>query len=138
MMRKAGLASFSFFCSDFREDEKKGLHRPISSLLLRLHHQYDSFCDILFKFDLEYAKGPGAIARHSNDLYLRLLTVHLIRDESLDASGIRSPLAEVLTFTISESAGKYHWSSGERYHHIKYVLGHSQFLATSPWVTRVD
>jgi hypothetical protein len=119
-MRKAGLASFSFFCSDFREDEKKGLHEPISSLLLRLRHQSDSFCDILITFDLEHAKGlrfpsdgPGAIARRSNDLYPRPPTVYLIMGESSDASGIRSPLAKVLNFTISESAGTHHWPTGD-------------------------
>ena len=112
-MRKVGLASSSVFCSDFREDKKKGLHGPILSLLVRLCHQSDSFYGILFTFDSEHAKGlrfpaTAIVARRSNDLYTGLLTVYLLMDESSNASVIRLPLANVLNFTIFESADTHH------------------------------
>ena len=49
-MRKAGLASMVFFYYDFREDQKKDLRGLISSLLVQLCHQSDSYSDILSKF----------------------------------------------------------------------------------------
>jgi hypothetical protein len=45
-MRKAGLASLAFFYCDFREDQKKDLRGLLSSLLVQLCHQSDSYCDI--------------------------------------------------------------------------------------------
>ena len=62
-MRKAGLASLAFFYCDFREDQKKGLRGLLSSLLVQLCHQSDSYCDVLSKFYSEHANG----SRHSSD-----------------------------------------------------------------------
>src|ERR1700761_3994965 len=62
-MRKAGLASLAFFYCDFREDQKKDLRGLLSSLLVQLCHQSDSYYDILFKFYSEHAKG----LRHPSD-----------------------------------------------------------------------
>jgi hypothetical protein len=56
-MQKAGLASLAFFYCDFREDQKKDLRGLLSSLLIQLCHQSDSYCDILFKFYSEHAEG---------------------------------------------------------------------------------
>ena len=56
-MRKAGLASLAFFYCDFREDQKRGLRGLLSSLLVQLCHQSDSYCDILTNFYSENAKG---------------------------------------------------------------------------------
>jgi hypothetical protein len=56
-MRKSGLASLAFFYCDFREDEKKDRRGLLSSLLVQLCHQSDSYCDILSGFYLEHAKG---------------------------------------------------------------------------------
>jgi len=61
-MRKAGLASLAFFYFDFREDQKTDLRGLLSSLLVQLCHQSDSYCDVLFKFYSEHAEGllhPG-------------------------------------------------------------------------------
>ena len=62
-MRKSGLASLAFFYCDFREDQKKNLRGLLSSLLVQLCHQSDSYCDILSYLYLEHAKG----SRHPSD-----------------------------------------------------------------------
>jgi hypothetical protein len=107
-MRKAGLASLAFFYCDFREDQKKGLRGLLSSLLVQLCHQFDSYCDLLFKFYSEHAKGlrqpsEDALVRCLKDLLKQpgLATVYLIvdaLDECPNTSAIRSPRAEVLNF----------------------------------------
>ena len=50
-MRKAGLASLAFFYFDFREDQKKTLRGLLSSLLVQLCRQSDSYCDMLIDLD---------------------------------------------------------------------------------------
>jgi hypothetical protein len=62
-MRKAGLASLAFFYCDFREDQKKDLRGLLSSLLVQLCHQSDSYSDILSKLYSEHANG----LRHPSD-----------------------------------------------------------------------
>ena len=105
-MRKAGLASLAFFYCDFREDQKKDMRGLLSSLLVQLCHQSDSYCDILFEFYSEHAKG----LRHPSDDELvgclkdllklpGLATVFIIvdgLDECPNTSAIPSPRAEVL------------------------------------------
>jgi hypothetical protein len=54
--RKVGLASQGFFYCDFREDQKRDLRGLLSSLLVQLCHQSDSY-DILLKFYEEHAEG---------------------------------------------------------------------------------
>jgi hypothetical protein len=56
-MRKSGLASMAFFYCDFREDQKKDLRGLLSSLLVQLYHQSDSYSDILSNFYLENNNG---------------------------------------------------------------------------------
>jgi hypothetical protein len=56
-MRKSGLASLGFFYCDFREEEKKELRGLVSSLLVQLCHQSDSYCAILSKFHSEHQNG---------------------------------------------------------------------------------
>jgi hypothetical protein len=56
-LRKLGFASLAFFYCDFREDQKKDLRGLLSSLLIQLGHQSDSYCDILFKLYLEHING---------------------------------------------------------------------------------
>jgi hypothetical protein len=53
-MRRSGLASLAFF---YCEDEKKDLRGLVSSLLVQLCHQSDSYCDVLFKFYSEHDSG---------------------------------------------------------------------------------
>jgi hypothetical protein len=105
-MRKAGLASLAFFYCDFREDQKKDLRGLLSSLLIQLGHQSDSYSDLLFKFYSEHDKG---LRRPSDDALVRCLKdllklpglapVYLIvdaLDECPNTSAVLSPRAEVL------------------------------------------
>jgi hypothetical protein len=105
-MQKAGLASLAFFYCDFREDQKKDLRGLLSSLLVQLCHQSDSYYDVLFKFYSEHAKdlrppSNDALRGCLKDL-LRLpglAPVYLIvdaLDECPDTSAIPSPRAKVL------------------------------------------
>jgi hypothetical protein len=105
-MRKAGLASLAFFYYDFREDQKKDLRGLLSSLLVQLCHQSDSYSDILSNLYSEHANG----SRHpSDDVLARCLKdllelpghapVYLIvdaLDECPNTSSIPSPRDEVL------------------------------------------
>jgi len=105
-LQKAGLASLAFFYCDFREDQKKDLRGLLSSLLVQLGHQSDSYSDILFKFYSEHDEG----SRHpSNDELARCLTdllklpghapVYVVvdaLDECSNTSAVLSPRAKVL------------------------------------------
>jgi hypothetical protein len=106
-MRKAGLASLAFFYCDFREDQKRDLRGLVSSLLVQLCHQSDSYCDILSKLYLEHASG----SQHpSDDALIECLKnllelpghspVYLIMDgldECSNTSSVPSPREEILT-----------------------------------------
>jgi hypothetical protein len=107
-MRKAGLASLAFFYCDFREDRKKELRGLLSSFLVQLCQQSDSYFDILFDFYSEHDEGlrppsDDALAECLKDL-LNLpgpAPVYLIvdaLDECPNASVVRSPRAEILSF----------------------------------------
>jgi NACHT domain len=107
-MRKSGLVSLAFFYCDFREDEKKDLRGLLSSLLVQLCHQSDSYYRILSNFFSEHANG----SRHpSDDALVRCLKdilrvsgqapVYLIvdgLDECSNTSAMPSPREKVLTF----------------------------------------
>jgi hypothetical protein len=56
-MRRAGLVSLAYYYFDFRDDKKKDLRGLVSSLLVQLCHQSDSYCDMVSKFYLEHTKG---------------------------------------------------------------------------------
>ena len=105
-MRKAGLASLGFFYFDFREDQKKDLRGLLSSLLVQLCHQSDSYYDVLFEFYSEHAKGSRSpsdddLAERLKDLLKLpgLAPVYLIvdgLDECPKTSAIPSPRTDVL------------------------------------------
>jgi hypothetical protein len=105
-MRKAGLASLAFFYCDFREDQKKDLRGLLSSLLVQLCHQSNSYCNTLFEFYSEHAKGfrrpsDNALVECLKDLLKLpgLAPVYLIvdaLDECPNISAFRSPRAKVL------------------------------------------
>ena len=106
-MQKAGLASLAFFYFDFRDDRKKELCGLLSSFLLQLYHQSDSYFNILSEFYLKHDKGlrtpsDGALAGCLMDLlkFPRQAPVYLIvdaLDECPCPSAIRSPRAKVLS-----------------------------------------
>jgi hypothetical protein len=56
-MRRAGLVSLAYYYYDFRDDKRKDLRGLVSSLLVQLCHQSDSYCDVVSKFYSEHAKG---------------------------------------------------------------------------------
>jgi len=107
-MQKAGFASLAFFYCDFREDRKKELRGLLSSFLVQLCHESDSYFDILSKFYSEHDKGcrpasDDALAGCLKDLLKlpELAPVYLIvdaLDEYPNPSVVRSPRAEVLSF----------------------------------------
>jgi hypothetical protein len=113
-MRKAGLASLVFFYYDFREDQKKDLRGLLSSLLVQLCHQSDSYSDVLSKLYSEHANG----LRHPSDEVLTGCLKDLLKlpghapvylimdalDECPNTSSIPSPRNEVLNF-IEELIG---------------------------------
>ena len=105
-MRKAGLASLAFFYCDFREDQKKELRGLLSSLLIQLCHQSDSYCDMLFNFYSDHSDG----SRHPSDDALAGCLKNLLKlsgqapvyiivdalDECPCTSSVPSPREEVL------------------------------------------
>ena len=105
-MRKAGLATLAFFYCDFREDQKKDLRGLLSSFLVQLCHQSDSYSNILSKIYSEHANG----SRHPSDDVLAGCLKDLLElpghapvylivdalDECPNTSSIPSPRDEVL------------------------------------------
>jgi hypothetical protein len=74
-MRKSGLASLAFFYYDFREDAKKDLRGLLSSVLVQLCHQSDSYSQILSSFYSEHANG----SRHPSDDELLRRLKHILK-----------------------------------------------------------
>ena len=105
-MRKVGLASLTFFYFDFREDQKKELRGLLSSLLVQLCHQSDSYYHLLSDFYLEHAEGlrhpsDDALARCLKELLKLpgLPPVYIIvdaLDECPNTSAFPSPRSKVL------------------------------------------
>ena len=106
-MQKAGLASLAFFYCDFRDERKKELRGLLSSFLVQLYHQSDSYFLILSKFYSDHGKGSrppsdDALAGCLTELVKLpgLAPVFLIvdgLDECPNSSVVRSPRSEVLT-----------------------------------------
>jgi hypothetical protein len=105
-MTKSGLASLAFFYCDFREDEKRDLRGILSSVLVQLCHQSDSYSQILSDFYSQHANG----SKHPSDDELvqclkDILTVpgqapvYLIvdgLDECSNTSALPSPRGKIL------------------------------------------
>jgi len=106
-MRNAGLASLAFFYCDFKEDRKKELCGLLSSFLVQLCHESDSYFDILSNFYSDHNKGlrppsDDALAGCLKDLLNLpgLAPVYLIvdaLDECPNPSVVRSPRVKVLS-----------------------------------------
>jgi len=107
-MRKCGLASLGFFYCDFRDDDKKNLRGLVSSLLVQLCYQSDSYFIILSDFYSTYDGG----SRHPSDhavigclksilKYPGQAPIYIIidgLDECPNTFGIPSPREKVLVF----------------------------------------
>ena len=105
-MRKSGLSSLAFFYHDFRDDQKKHRRGLLSSLLVQMCHQSNSYCDILTEFYLEHGNGSqhpsdSALVRCLMDVLKlpRQAPVYLIidaLDECPNTSSMPSPREKVL------------------------------------------
>jgi NACHT domain-containing protein len=106
-MQKNGQASLAFFYFNFREDQK-GLRGLLSSFLVQLCCQSDSYCDFLSEFRSNHARG---LLPPNEDALMGCLKkllefpgkvpVYLIMDaldECPDSSAFSSPRADVLRF----------------------------------------
>jgi hypothetical protein len=114
-MRKAGRASLAIYYHDFREDQKKDLRGLLSSVLVQLCDQSDSYYDILFTFHSAHRDGAQSpsdddLVRCMTDLMKvsRPIPVYLIvdgLDECPSTSALSSPREEVLSLleTLVES-----------------------------------
>jgi hypothetical protein len=103
-------ALLAFFYCDFREDQKRDLGGLLSSFLVQLCQQSDTYCDILLKFYLEHDEG----SRHpSNDKLAECLKtllklpghapVYLVidaLDECANTSAISSPRDKILELIV--------------------------------------
>jgi hypothetical protein len=69
-MQKSGLASLAIYYHDFKEDKKRDLRGLLSSVLVQLCRQSDSYCDILSEFFSEHGNGSHA---PSDDSLVRCL-----------------------------------------------------------------
>jgi len=106
-MQRSGLASVVIFYYDFREDQKKGLRGLLSSVLVQLGHQSDSYCDILSKLLSEHDNGSkdpsdAALIRCLKRLLElpRQTPIFLIvdaLDECLNTPAVSPPRKKVLT-----------------------------------------
>jgi len=65
-MRKSRPTILMFFYCDFKEERKRDLRGLLSSLLVQLCHQSDSYCDLLSKFFSEHGNG----SQHASDATL--------------------------------------------------------------------
>ena len=105
-IRKSGLASLAIFYCDFREDQKRGLRGLVSSVLVQLCRQSDSYSVILSKFYAEHENGSRAPSDDSIVCCLKdimklpgqapiFLIVDAL-DECLNTSALCSPRDSVL------------------------------------------
>jgi hypothetical protein len=106
-MRDSGLATVAFSYFDFKDDQKKHQRGLLSSVLVQLCHQSDSYCDLLSKFYSEHTRG----LRHPSDDALNRCLKNLLNlpgqpplylildalDECPNTSAMPSPREKVLT-----------------------------------------
>jgi hypothetical protein len=65
-MQESYPAALMFFYCDFKEEQKRDLRGLLSSLLVQLCHQSDSYYDLLSNFFLEHKSG----SQHASDAAL--------------------------------------------------------------------
>jgi hypothetical protein len=106
-MKRTGLASLAFFYCDFRDDRKRDLRGLVSSLLVQLCHQSNTYCDMVTKLYSEHTEG----SRYPSDDALVLCLKRILKlagqapiflivdalDECLITSDFPSPRKKVLT-----------------------------------------
>jgi hypothetical protein len=106
-MSRHGNASLAFFYCDFNEKQKRELRGLVSSLLVQICDQCDSYCDILSNFYMEHANGT----KHAGDNALVKCLKEILKlpgqvpeylvldalDECPITSSMPSPREQVLT-----------------------------------------
>jgi len=116
-MKKAGLVSLAYYYCDFRDDKKKDLRGLVSSLLVQLCHQSDTYCDMVSKFYSKHTNG----SRCPNDAALVLCLEGILKlpgqtpvylivdalDECPTTSDMSPARAKVLTFVRQLTTSKY-------------------------------
>jgi hypothetical protein len=116
-MRKSYPAALMFFFFDFKEEQKRNLRGLLSSLLVQLCRQSDSYYDLLFNLFSEHDRGSqhasdAALLRCLKDI-LELPREHPVYlvvdalDECLDPPVKLSPRKKVLNF-LEEFVGSKH------------------------------
>jgi hypothetical protein len=105
-MRKSRSALLAFYYCDVREDQKRDLRGLLSSLLVQLCRQSDTYCDILLKFYSEHDEGlqrPSDVALAESLKNLLKLPGHApvylvidALDECSSTSAISSPRTKIL------------------------------------------
>jgi hypothetical protein len=104
-MRKSRQASLAFFYCDFRDDKKKDLRGLLSSLLVQLCAQSDSYCNTLSDFYLAHRHG----SQYPGNNALKQCLIHMLKvseapvfiivdalDECPNTTGAPSPRDKVL------------------------------------------
>lgn len=96
----------AYFFFDFRDKEKQNARALLTSILVQLSHQSDSFCDILFGLYSEYHRGSqqpsdSALTQCLRDIFEAAgqVPTYIIvdaLDECPDTSGMQSPREKVL------------------------------------------
>ena len=113
-MRKCGLTSLAFFYCDFRDDAKKDRRGLLSSFLVQLCEQSDSYCDILSDFYMAHRRGT----QHPGDDALLQCVFRMLKlsgempvfivldalDELPNATSMPSPRDEIINF-VEELVG---------------------------------
>ena len=69
-MKRAGLVSLAYYYCDFRDDQKKDLRGLVSSLLVQLCHQSDSYVDMVSKFCSKFYSKRANESRCPSDAAL--------------------------------------------------------------------
>jgi hypothetical protein len=67
-LQKSGLASLAFFYCDFRDDQKKDRHGLLSSLIVQLGEQSDTYSAILSEFYEAHRRGSQQSHASDNEL----------------------------------------------------------------------
>ena len=105
-LRKAGLATFAYFYFDFRDSSKRDTRNLLSSFLIQLCVQSDTFCDILSDLYSTHDRGSRQPSEYALIQCLKKILeipgqgpIYIIidaLDECPNSSGLPSPREQVL------------------------------------------
>ena len=101
---KAGSAHVAYFFFDFRDEAKQNARALLTSILVQLSHQSDSFCDILLDFYSAHRleqPSHGSLLQCLHDILRasKQVPTYIVLDaldECPDSSGVQSTRKKVL------------------------------------------